>query len=606
MTKKLYFTPAAAVLLSLFVAGMQISSLAQVKPAAKPPEAKPAESKLTVPAAPGDELISPNISGEETVSLGNYWDGVDSDDNLHVYASSGLVLNDIGQMADTAMPSFPNFVDMNGDSLKDLVVADTHGFVWIYQNSGKKGKPQFTTGKFVPTFIGWGSKIHVCDWDGDGLNDIVVGTYYGDIVVLKNIGTRVDWKFTRKMGIPRYIDPQFNIDDPQERAPQILMGKKPMIQGNYLSPWVCDWNKDSKPDLLFGEGTYSANSVRMILNIGARAKPAFAREKEFYLSYGEGFEQLVPCVVDYNGDGLDDLIVGTRTGQIRLHKGTKKAIEGKDLVAAMHGNLAPAVLEYEGNLKLNGKDIFSPMSTPYACDWNEDGLFDLLLGSQKGLVMIALNTGTKTEPKFETVEPIKGTDVEKDLLAPSRWWNGIARVWRSSYIGGFCNSAVLMTCETNVVLKQGAAPIKPVNGDYFIYFRYVHDYPGRVATDFGGGLRGAVIGARTISLNQGIGPIRIGKKYEFTLSALIVGGPVGWVLWSGEQTSPATDLSPGTTVYRSVRDVISPSSVFVKHTFKFKAPQTVATNLNYTLDFQMPEGDCKFLFDNLTLKEVTD
>lgn len=566
---------------------------------------------IQTPVTAQVELFPANLNGEDTVPLVNLWDGVDGENNIHVGVMSSPVLNDIGHMVDTPISSFPNFADMNGDGLNDLVVADPQGFVWIYQNSGEKGKPKFTTGKMIPTFIGWVSKINVCDWDGDGDNDIVIGTFYGDVVVMQNLGSRQDWRFTRKMGVPRYLDPSFNVDDPQDRLPQIMIGKKPLIKGNYLSPWVCDWNKDGKPDLLLGEGTYSANSVRLFTNTGSRGKPVFSEENEFYLAYGEGFEQLTPCVADYNGDGLDDLIVGTRTGQIRLHKGTKKSVEGKDLVAAAQGTLAPAILEFDGNLKIGNKEVFDTMSNCYPCDWNDDGLIDLLLGSTKGKVYIALNSGTKTAPKYASAEPVKGTDVQKDMLGPANWVGGIMRIIWANFIGGFCNTATLLSAEKEISLKPGI-PIKPVSGNYFMYFRYVNDYPGRIQNKltYAGSMPGVtaeyVVGGRIIfpkpqpnSFNLGIG-----KKYELAFSSVLEGRAASWRFWAVEQISPGSDVEAPRNEYREVSGNIPPSSTWVKRSFKFNCPSTFQTNLNYTFFFRMPEGDCKFLVDGLSLKEI--
>jgi|GEM_PF-1431872 len=586
------------IFLGLLVAGIQCPVFAQVAPAALPPI--------------GAEMFTTNVNGENAVPLGNYWDGVDSENDLHVPVMQGLVLNDVGRMVDTPIPSCPNFVDMNGDGLNDLVVADTQGFVWIYQNSGEKGKPKFTTGRFVPTSIGWVSKIHVCDWDGDGDNDIIIGTFYGDVVILQNFGSKQDWRFTRKMSVPRYVDPQFKVDDPQERLPQIMMGKQPLIKGNYLSPWICDWNKDGKPDLLLGEGTYSANSVRLFANSGSRLKPVFSEEREFYLAYGEGFEQLIPCVVDYNGDGLDDLIVGTRTGQIRLHKGTKKAVEGKDLVAAARGNLAPAILEYEGNLEIGGKEIFDTMAMPYPCDWNEDGLFDLLLGSTKGKIYIAINKGTKTEPKFPSAEPVKGTDVQKDMVAPANWVGGVIRVLWSNFIGGFCNSASLLSSEKEIALKPGV-PIRPVSGDYFMYFRYVNNYPGWMQNNlaYAGFINQNlsiqhVVGGRLVFPHPSVNNFnfKIGKKYELSFSSIIEGRPAIWKFWAIEATTPGSETEAPVLELREASGNIPPSTTWVKRSYKFKCPSTFQTNLNYSFFFRMPEGECKFLVDGISLKEV--
>jgi len=558
---------------------------------------------------PGNMILA-QFGGETTTNLGNYWDGVDADNDLHVNVANSLVLNDAGQMVDTTMSSCPNLADMNGDGLNDLVVSDTQGFLWIYLNSGDKGKPKFTTGIFIPTFLGWGAKIHVCDWDGDFDYDVVFGTFYGDIGVLVNTGTRKQWQFTRRMGIPRYIDPQFEVYDPKDRLPTLRLGMQPMVLGNYMSPWVTDWNKDSKPDMIVGEGTYSANSVRLLLNAGSRNKPVFIEDRMFYLAYGEGFEQLTPAVVDYNGDGLSDLIVGTRTGQIRLYKGTKKAIEGKDMVAAIRGILAPAVLEFDGFVKIGGAEIFAPMSFVCPCDWNEDGLFDLLLGSPKGKVYIALNQGSKTEPNFPQAEPVKGTDTEQDMLAPANWMNGITRVFWQNFFGGYCNSALLFSAEKELILKEGAKPTLPVDGDYFMYFRYVNNYQGFTQNHlvcilpiYQGAAMEHVAGGRVIVPNCTFN-LKIKHQYEFSFSSIVVGKPVTWCFWTYEKVKDETEFFADEVEFRFFSDTIPPSADWQKRTQRFKCPNTVQSNLNYNLYFRMPEGDVKFLLDNLSLREI--
>ena len=570
----------------------------------------PATVGVGLLADKGVNLFPWQCTGEKTVPLNNYWDGVDANNDLHVYVANSPVLNDAGRMVNTPMSSCPNFADMNGDGLNDLVVSDTHGFLWIYLNSGDKGKPKFTTGTFLPTFIGWGAKIHVCDWDGDGDNDVLFGTFYGDIGILENTGTRIQWQFTRNMGIPRYVDPSYGMYDSKDRLPTLMLGKQAMVLGNYMSPWVTDWNKDGKLDLILGEGTYSANSVRLLLNAGSRNKPVFVEDRMFYLAYGEGFEQLTPAVVDYNGDGLPDLIVGTRTGQIRLHKGTKKAIEGKDMVTAIRGTLAPAVLEFDGFVEIGGKEVFDVMSFVYPCDWNEDGLFDLLLGSPKGKVYIALNQGSKTEPKFPKAEPVKGTDTEKDMLAPANWFGNISnigRIVRSNFIGVYCNSAMLFSAEKELIFGEGSMPIRPVDGEYFMYFRYIHDYPGWMR-NFHWGMPISssathIPGARLISINGSL-PLKIRCQYEFSFSSIVAGNSVRWTLRTGERVREATESAADQIEIRSVSDIIPPSADWQKRTYRFKCPNTVQSNLNYNLNFGMPEGDVKFMLDNLSLKEI--
>lgn len=583
----------------------------------------PAPAPAPAPAAPARaaNLIRDEFVGEMTRPVGNYWDGVDDANDLHVITAASPALNNLGRMVGTPFSSFPNFADMNGDGLNDLVVADTFGFVWIFINSGEKGKPKFTTGKPIPTFIGWASKIHVCDWDDDGDNDIIVGTFYGDVAVLINYGAAKEWRFTRNMGIPRYVDPAYVTDDPAARLPQVRMGKTPMVLGNYMSPWVMDWNKDGKLDLILGEGTYSANSVRLVLNMGSRLKPVFVEDQVFYLAFGQGYEHLTPAVADYNGDGISDLLVGTRTGEILVYKGTAKAVEGKDMVAAIQGTLAPAVLEFDktlnnGRLKIAGREVFSTMSNCFPCDWNEDGLIDLLLGHTDGKIYLALNKGTKTEPSFPEAAPVKGANVAKDLVGPSGWWPGIGRVTglshyvdysRVDYYGLICNAAVLLSCEKEVQLRPGAEVLRPVNGNTFLYFRYVDNYLGwtrNVKEPHSVN----VIGARCF------GPdglcttnVLIGKNYLFSFSSVLEGKPVTWRL-TGWESYRGDELKSDWQERREVTGNITPSTRWMERATKFKCPGTGTgihgSNIVFYLTFQLGDGDAKFLVDNLSLKEV--
>lgn len=551
--------------------------------------------------ATGVELFPANANGEVVTTLGHYWDGVDDNDNLHVMVSTFPVLNNVGAMSYTTFAPAVNFVDMNNDGLKDLVVGDTYGFLWIYFNSGAKGAPLFTTGTIFPTFLGWASKIHVVDWDGDLDNDIVVGTFYGDFAVLSNMGGATKPLFTRTMGIPRYVSPYYSEYEGADRLNQVKLGKIPFVLGIYTSPWVTDWNNDFKPDLIFGEGTYSANSIRIAFNQGSRGKPIFKEDRVFYLAYGEGYEQLTPSVVDYNGDGVPDLMCGTRTGRIRLFKGTTKPVEGADIVTTLKGTKAPAALEFDKVLEIEGKGIFDTMTNPFPCDWNDDGLFDILMGSTKGTIYVALNKGTKIEPSFPDADMVKGTNVNKDLLAPARWWNGIGHAtglshsWGASdYIGDWCNSAVLLSCETNAVLRPGLPVVKPVEGEFFMYFRYDKNYPG---------WNNNSVGARVFGGNFRL-PMVIGKRYELTFSSILLGNSayVGMVAY---EPFEGTELVPPHNERREYGDNITPTAGWQKKTINFVCPgKQTGMTLNFELGFALPAGDCHFCVDAFSLKEV--
>jgi len=88
--------------------------------------------------------------------------------------------------------SGPVIADWDGDGLPDLLVGSGDGSVWWYRNAGKKGAPEYAAGAALlpkssrgydkpvkhggaPESPGFRTKVHVVDWNGDGLADLLVG-----------------------------------------------------------------------------------------------------------------------------------------------------------------------------------------------------------------------------------------------------------------------------------------------------------------------------------------------------------------------------------------------------------------------------------------------
>jgi len=108
--------------------------------------------------------------------------------------------------------------------------------------------------------------------------------------------------------------------------------------------------------------------------------------------------------VDYDDDGMLDLIVGDRNGYIHYYRRTAEA---------------PITLTEESNLVCGGVTIdVGYNSAPVIVDWDEDGEMDLLVGNQSGNVRYYHNDTIDTDPVYNNY-----TNIESAGTAISQYRN---------------------------------------------------------------------------------------------------------------------------------------------------------------------------------------
>jgi hypothetical protein len=346
----------------------------------------------------------------------NLWQGVDSAGFLTGERGQVAVLTLRGEIADSAMPLSVAVADMNADGLLDLVTMDVLGYLRIFFNSGDKQQPKFTLGDLAGVFLTrtppndptigreasgarLAPRIFPTDIVKSGKKDLIVGNYLGEVLLVPNSGSAQVPDFKQPQDVTRVAIP--TMKDPKKRW------------GNVFAPCTWDWNGDGKEDLLLGEGSYSANNIHLLINQGG-ARPVFDETKRYVLAYGDGLEQLTPTVVDYNGDGAPDLLVGERSGKIAVYLN-----KGEEVKA----NAPPPEIPFASFISGSGGSplTFGGISTVSTGDLNGDGLFDLVVGKTNGRIAIALNVGTKTEPKFGPAAELKGTPGTPQFQMPSGW-----------------------------------------------------------------------------------------------------------------------------------------------------------------------------------------
>lgn len=187
-------------------------------------------------------------------------------------------------------------------------------------------------------FLGGDAAPYLVDFDNDGRLDLLVGDASGALTLFPGLKGHED-------------------DGP-------LFGRGVVLNLKLTPgavPFVADWNNDGRKDLLVGgaDGT-----VSLYLNVGTEAAPTFG-DGAYLQVAGAPLNvgaDAAPAVVDFDGDGAKDLVVGDAAGDVYLYHNV-----GSDAVPQF--DAAQKLLTVQGG------------AVPFFADWNGDGQPDLLVSA---------------------------------------------------------------------------------------------------------------------------------------------------------------------------------------------------------------------------------
>ncbi|MEO8478350.1 MAG: FG-GAP-like repeat-containing protein [Gemmatimonadota bacterium] len=243
---------------------------------------------------------------------GAYQPNYSAVDNLYEVRQSApgtwtVVTKRMISMIDAGAESVPALVDLDHDGDLDLVIgnkieptAETTASLTWFENVGTRTAPSFRERGRLPIAGTYQMAPAFVDLNGDGLLDIVMGTWRDMIEYWPNQGTAES---------PKWI-----------RADTALVT---LTRGSNTTPTLGDIDGDGDLDMLVGEASGQLNFYR---NVGTATAPRFELVTDEFGGIDVG-RRAAPYLVDLDGTGRLDLLVGNEAGEVRRFRRTDRGID---------------------------------------------------------------------------------------------------------------------------------------------------------------------------------------------------------------------------------------------------------------------------------------
>lgn len=323
-----------------------------------------------------------------------------------VFAEGRRLVNGSGPIHMHVQMITPTAIDWDRDGDVDIVCGDEDGRVALIEHTGKVGNrmPVFNHPKYFQqeaSDLKFGALVTPVgvDWDADGDEDLIAGNTSGNIAFIENL----DSANPPKLAAPVLLK--------SEGKPiHIQAGANGSIQGPAEAKWgyttlsVADWDHDGLLDLVVNS---IWGKVVWYRNTGTRSEPKLAAKqsvkvrwagkppKPAWYWWNPAEDELAtqwrstPVAIDWNEDGLIDLVMLDHEGYLAFYERKKKdgklaLLPGKRIFrGATFDSMGRTKGDGDGWLRLNnGTNGGSGRRKFCIVDWDGDGRRDLLVNSE--------------------------------------------------------------------------------------------------------------------------------------------------------------------------------------------------------------------------------
>jgi len=380
------------------------------------------DDTYTVSFSPDIELVSLTFQLQVTGNSTEY-----DYSNSFEYTDITVSINQAGFPISTSeVKASPLVIDLDGDGDDEIIFGDNIGYIHIYNTDGTEVEDEtfpYDTGNQI-----WGSAA-AADLDNDGNLDFVIASKSKHLYIFDKNGLKTDYN-----------------------ANKYLMGT-PAIG-----------NLDDDDDLEIVIGGYSSSNQIFAIN------PDGSNVDGFPMALGEKTKAGV-ALADFNGNGKDDIVLGTDNDNIYLIYDDGTIAPGFPFTVGDKIQAAPAIQEIDGE-----KVIFSGS--------NDDSFYAI---KSDGSLLFSVLTGDKvlTSPSFleenGQLSIFFGSNDDMIYAVDSQ---GISLPGWPIEVNGTIGGSVVFSdldgdgqAEVLASTDMGEIVAFHLNGDAYPYFPIINDFP---------------------------------------------------------------------------------------------------------------------------------